>query len=144
MRRFLALAGVFLLAACSSGGEPPASQPPLADTISCHAAYRADVSQPIEREETITFGADDDEQSVAFADMVFHAAYSSGELDGERALRVWVTDAEDTTVLQSHLYQLDPASGPVNQFVGGHGFTGLNYGYHPTSSAELQFWCEVG
>jgi hypothetical protein len=130
------------LAACAS--QPPTTQPPLPTAITCHTAYRAGVSQPIEREEALTFSADaDDEQSVAFADMIFHAAYSSGQMDNERALNVWVTDADDTTRFQSHLYQLNRDGGPINQFVGGHGFTGLNYNYHPTSSAELQFWCEA-
>lgn len=30
-----------------------------------------------------------------------------------------------------------------NQFSGSHGFTGLNYVYHPTSESELQFTCAV-
>lgn len=75
--------------------------------------------------------------------MMFHATYSTGEADNERALQVWVTDGEGTTVYQSTLYQLPIDSGPQNQFIGGHGFTGLNYSYTPNSSAELQFWCEV-
>ncbi|MBE2224558.1 MAG: hypothetical protein IAF02_23670 [Anaerolineae bacterium] len=148
MRKILLLFGL-LLAACSSG-EMAAS--PKADTITCTAAYRADVTQPIEREESITFSDSDDEQSVAFTDMVFHAAYSTGKADNERALRLWVTNRMETPVLSeaevavyhSQLYQLPNDSGPQNQFVGGHGFTGLNYSYAPDSSAELQFWCEVG
>ena len=45
--------------------------------------------------------------------------------------------------LTSHLYQLPQDSGPTDQFVGAHGFTGLNYVYHPDSGVELQFWCAV-
>lgn len=148
MRKILLLFGLLLIA-CS--GEE-ATIAPKADTITCTAAYRADVTQPIEREESITFSDSDDEQSLAFADMVFHAAYSTGEADNERVLRLWVTDGMETAVLSeaetavyhSQLYQLPNDSGPQNQFVGGHGFTGLNYSYAPDSSAELQFWCEVG
>ena len=82
---------LFLLAACS--GTPTTA--PKAETITCTIAYRADVNEAIEREETITFTDSDDEQSVAFANMMFHAAYSTGATDNERALRVWVTDGED-------------------------------------------------
>ena len=134
---------VFLLVAC--GGAEAEAVAPKAETIVCTVAYRPSVSQPIEREEMITFTDNDAEQTIAFDEMTFHAAYSAGEADNERNLRVWVTDAEDeTAVYQVALYQLPVNSGPQNQFVGGHGFTGLNYSYQPDSTAEMQFWCEVG
>lgn len=144
MRKFWIFWGlVLVLAACGNGGET--AVPPKAQQIICTAAYRSSVEVGIEREETLTFTDGDAEQSAAFADMVFHAAYSAGEADNERNLRVWVTGAgEDTAVSHSTLYQLPLDSGPQNQFVGGHGFTGLNYSYHPTSGAEMQFWCEAG
>ncbi len=131
---------IVLLSAC--GRAETAA--PKAETISCTAAYRTTVEQGIEREETISFRDTDAEQSIVFTDMVFHAAYSAGEADNERNLRVWVTDVSETAVYQSTLYQLPINSGPQDQFVGGHGFTGLNYSYQPDSGAELQFWCEVG
>ncbi|MFN2187228.1 MAG: hypothetical protein ACK2T3_00515 [Candidatus Promineifilaceae bacterium] len=138
---------LFLLTGCS-GGKTTSSgsdnaQSLRAGSISCTAAYRADVSQPIEREETITFEDVNGEQTIAFADMSLHVGYDTGEMDNERALRLWVTDAGDTTIYQRQLYQLSQDSGPDNQFKGGHGFTGLNYVYHPDSSSELQFWCQA-
>ena len=129
---------IILLSACGGAGATA----PKAERISCTVAYRATVEQGIEQEETISFNEKDSEQSIAFADMVFHAVYSAGGADNERNLRIWVTDATDT-VTQSALYQLPVNSGPQNQFIGGHGFTGLNYSYAPDSPAELQFWCEV-
>ena len=144
MRKIWILVGLwslFLLPACGGIDETVA---PKAEAITCTVAYRADITGPIEQEETIRFTDSDDEQSVAFADMMFHAAYSTGATDNERVLRVWVTDGDDMDIYHSHLYQLSPDSGPQNQFVGGHGFTGLNYSYAPDSSAELQFWCEAG
>ena len=143
MRKILFLILLLLSLAACGGNSTATSQPIKSMSIACTAAYRADVSQPIEREETLTFGDADAEQSIAFADMVFHAAYSAGKVDNERALRLWVTDVTDTAVYQTQLYQLEPDSGPQNQFVGGHGFTGLSYSYHPMSSAEMQFWCEA-
>ena len=138
---------IVLLAACGSA-ETAVSK---AETISCTAAYRASVEQGIEREESILFGNTDSEQSIAFTDMVFHAAYRAGEADNERNIRVWVTgvgeepalSGAEAAVYHATLYQLPLNSGPQNQFVGGHGFTGLTYSYQPDSGAELQFWCEV-
>ena len=141
---------VFLLVLLSACGGAEAAVP-KAETISCTAAYRASVEQGIEREETILFDDTDSEQSISFTDMVFHAAYSAGEADNERNMRVWVTGASpslstsvgETAVYHATLYQLPLNSGPQNQFVGGHGFTGLTYSYKPESGAELQFWCEA-
>lgn len=140
MRRVLVLIGLLLVACGGTAGTETAAK---SSTITCTIAYRSSVERGIEREENITFTDSDAEQSVTFADMVFHAVYSTGEEDNERALRLWVTKGEDTAVTQSTLYQLPIDSGPENQFVGGHGFTGLNYSYHP-SGAEMQFWCEAG
>lgn len=140
MRKIWILLLGLLLAACG-GGETDVA--PKAEQIVCTAAYRSSVEVGIEREETLTFTDADAEQSVAFAEMTFHAAYRAGVADNERNLRVWVTGSEDA-LLHSTLFQLSPDSGPQDQFVGGHGFTGLNYSYVPDSTAELQYWCAVG
>jgi hypothetical protein len=139
MRKLLVFLGLLLLlAACGGVGETAV---PRAGSITCHAAYRSGVSVPIEREVSFTLGDEDSQETTAFSDLAFHAQYSTGDLDRERALRLWVTEPGETAELTSQLYQLPLDSGPVNQFTGGHGFTGLNYVYHPESAAELQFWC---
>lgn len=128
---------VALMAACSAvGGDAPAR----AGAIVCHAAYRSNAGGPIEREETLTLADEDGEGSLAFAEMEFHAFYSAGISDNERALRLKVTLPRRKTAITTQLYQLPGDTGPVNQFVGGHGFTGLNYVYSE-EGAELQFWC---
>lgn len=143
MKNLLILWILFLIS-CGGGVETAVSTPANAENITCTVAYRSSVEVGIEQEETLTFVDSDDEQAITFADMVFHAAYSAGEQDNERNLRVWVTeDGADTAVSQSTLYQFEPNSGPKDQFVGGHGFTGLNYSYHSQSSAEMQFWCSA-
>lgn len=139
MRKFIVLLIVFMLAAC---GDASDNEVVKADTIVCTAAYRSSVSSPIVGEESLTFEEADAEQSLTFSDLVFHAAYDMGEGDNERSLRTWVTAIDESITYNSQLYQLPLDSGPANQFIGGHGFTGLNYTYHPTSAAELQFWCE--
>lgn len=140
MRNLPFLLFTLILTACNGGGMSPAAR---ASTLNCTAAYRSSVNSPIEREETITFTDADAEQTLAFADLIFHAAYATGEMNNERSLRTWVTALDESVIYNSQLYQLPLDSGPSNQFVGGHGFTGLNYSYHPDSLAELQFWCEA-
>jgi hypothetical protein len=136
---------VVLLSACSSSGQLEPAQPPRAGEIACYAVYRAGVDQPIESEERLVFTDSDASRTLTFDDLILNAEYSTGETDNERSLRLWVTEArDDSRVYQSNLYQLDPAGGPQNQFRGGHGFTGLTYGYHPESGAEIQYWCEAG
>lgn len=140
MRKVWILLLGLLLAACGGGGETAVSPP---NSIVCTAAYRSSVDVGIEQEETFTFTDVDDELWATFGEMMFHAAYDAGGTDNERNLRVWVTDAAETAVYHATLYQLPLDSGPANQFVGGHGFTGLNYSYAPGTTAELQYWCEV-
>jgi hypothetical protein len=141
MRSLWLLTALFLVA-CA--GDTATAPPAKAPTITCTAAYRPDVGQAIQSEESISFGQEDGEQALSFADLVFHAAYHAGELDNERALRVWITDSGETATYHTHLYQLPQDSGPQNQFIGGHGFTGLGYTYHPVTGAELQYWCAAG
>ena len=141
MRKLSVFLGlVWLLAACSGAGTETAVS--KAEQITCTVAYRSSVSVGIEREETLTFGDVDAEQTAVFDEMTFHAALDAGGADNERNLRLWITDTGET-VLHAILYQFEMDSGPQNQFVGGHGFTGLNYSYAPNATAELQFWCEA-
>ena len=117
-----------------------------AEEFVCHYAYRPSVTVPISSEGSVNFPDFDTAEFIGSEndDLVFHAQYWSGADDGERALRLWVMAVGRAEPLTSHLYQLPQDSGPSDQFVGGHGFTGLNYVYHPDSGAELQFWCAVG
>ncbi len=140
---FGAVAGLFMAGLMACAAAPTTTR---AEGFVCHYAYRPGVSVPISSEGSVTFPDFDTAEFVGSEsdDMVFHAQYWNGADDGERALRLWVTAAGLAEPLTSHLYQLPQDSGPNDQFVGGHGFTGLNYVYHPNSGAELQFWCAVG
>jgi hypothetical protein len=136
-------AGIFLMLALfflflSSCTTPTA---PRAKAIICHTAYRSGTGVPIEEEETVTFEDSDADASTPFSELTFHAAYSTGTSNRERSLRLWVTGNDSGMELFRQLYQLPLDSGPTDQFIGGHGFTGLNYAYHPQSGAELQYWC---
>jgi hypothetical protein len=131
---------VMFLVGCGGATETA----PIAELITCHTAYRSDGGRPIEREDTLVFTDAGEQQELSYQELALHGQYSSGELDGERALRLWVTESGESDPVLVQLYQLPLDSGPQNQFVGGHGFSGLIYVTDPGSRAELQFWCEAG
>jgi hypothetical protein len=56
-----------------------------------------------------------------------------------RSLLVDVVDRSARRTVTKALYQFG-ATGPLNQFLGGHGFTGLVYVYLPKGH-ELQYFC---
>ncbi|NCF68675.1 MAG: hypothetical protein GWP61_22170 [Chloroflexi bacterium] len=135
---FVFLAGIFL-AGCGASTQSGSR----AELITCHTAYRSDVGRPIEREDTFVFRDVDEQQEILYEELALHGQYGSGEMDNERALRLWVTMSGESDPILVQLYQLPQDSGPQNQFVGGHGFSGLIYVTHPVSGAEMQFWCEA-
>ena len=127
--------------ACAANAKDP-DFGPRASEIQCHTAYRSNPGGPIETETEVTLTDSDGQQDANFGDLDFHAQYGDGQGDGERSLRLGVSPAGKSDTLTSILFQLPLDGGPQNQFVGGHGFTGLHYVYHP-DGAELQFWCQV-
>ena len=114
-----------------------------AAAIVCSTAYRVSTSEALTEVDTLRLEDRDSEQSMPYIYLELHAAYAAGEADAERSLRLWVTPTGDDQVLVTQLFQLPEDSGPTNQFVGDHGFTGLTYAYDPVSGAELQYWCEA-
>ena len=135
---------LLMLAGCrgSQAQSNEAQAAPVPLSIDCHLAYRSSVTVGIEREETISFSATDDSQTVTFPQLQFQAQYWAGaEQWAERALKVSILPAEGGNELAAQLYQMSKTEALRNQFVGDHGFTGLHYVYHPTSGAELQYWC---
>ena len=111
--------------------------------IVCSASYRVSVQEPLTEVDALRFEDVDAEQSLPYIYLELHGAFSTGRADGERALRVWVTRTTESEPLVTQLYQLPEGAWPEDQFVGGHGFTGLTYAYDPVSRAELQYWCST-
>jgi hypothetical protein len=131
-------ATLFILSAgCAGDKEERAS------AIVCSTAYRVSVTEPLTDIDNLRLQDEDSIQSLPYIYLELHAQYSDGRLDGERALRLWVTPSGEDCELMSQLYQLPEDAGPVNQFAGDHGFTGLTYAHDPVSGAELQYWCEA-
>lgn len=132
------------LAACSQtqAQSNQAQATPIPLSLECYVAYRSSVTVGIEREETLTFSAADDTQVLTFSQLKFQAQYGAGaEPWAERSLRVSITPTDREAELTAQLYQISKTEALQNQFIGGHGFTGLHYVYHPDSGAELQYWC---
>jgi hypothetical protein len=139
------LAALFTLAACgstagdrASGGEVGE----LPDTVSCEVYYRTAAGMPLEGT-TLTLSTAGDREMLDFDDLRFEATLLSDAGEGQ-SLAIVVTNAIGGSELTRGLYQFDPQQGLVDQFVGGHGFTGLAYVYHPTSTSELQYFCTAG
>lgn len=139
---------LILLPGCA--GLPGAEPAPTATTeaaapvnIQCTAAYRHSVSVEIEEETPVMLSQESQNAVVPFADLTFHATYLDPSPFEVPSLRIWVTQSEGEKEVTSVLYQLSNTQGLVN-FTAGHGFTGLNYVYHPASGAELQYWCTAG
>jgi hypothetical protein len=130
---FLALA--VLLTACGlPGGSPGAPS-----AIDCQVFYRSSTAGRFS-ETDVTLSATANRESVTFEDLAFNAQYTDDIGEGQ-SLALSVVDLETGQETARQLYQLDRQRGLVNQFVGGHGFTGLIYVYHPTSQAEMQYFC---
>ena len=90
------------------------------------------------KKEVIEVGPDE-EKRVALKSMTLSASYSDAQFDSP-SLHVRV-EAGDTQLFGA-LYQLRDGRLPLNQFVGGHGFTGLIYLVNPSESGDYQLFCK--
>lgn len=105
--------------------------------IVCQVFYRDSVEEPPDEGESVTLVSDGDVGRIERGSLVFEARYVDDEFEG-RALSIHVTEGD--RAVASHLYQLGRDAAPVNEFEGGHGFTGLAYTY-AADGAELQHFC---
>jgi hypothetical protein len=137
------LATVITLAACGSPDEQPGDQAgTIPDSVTCEVFYRPSPGAPF-AESTLTLSTAGAQESLTFENMRFGATFLSDAGEGQ-SLSIVVSDSNTGDELTRGLYQLDPQSGLQDQFIGGHGFTGLAYVYHPTSDSEVQYFCGVG
>jgi len=127
---------------CSPPADPPEKQTATVLDIECQAFYRPSVGQAPGDGTVISLGGQGDSGTAEYIDMVFDVQLSDdpGEVV---ALIISVTAKEGGDQIVRSLYQIDQAKGLHDQFIGGHGFTGLVYVYHPASAAELQYFCGV-
>lgn len=130
-----AIAVVLTLTACGDDATKAGNGPPGV-AISCHTAYRADVTMPIEEERDVVLEVN--EPAIhEYGTLVWNAHHSVDPGEGA-ALDVRVETVEGD-VVSAQLFQFSDEL--RNQFeAADHGFTGLNYAYD-RSGAELQYYC---
>ena len=142
----LVLAGLLigvtvLLVGCSPSPEEAGGQSVVTVSIDCRVFYRPSVTESFS-ESAVTLTTSGDREIIEFDDMEFHANYWDDQFEG-RSFSIYVSSPDTGDEFVRHLYQMDRGKSLMNQFIGGHGFTGLIYVYHPSSTAELQGFCEA-
>jgi len=133
---------LYLVAGCRlPPGQANRPAEPVSVRIDCTLFYRP---APAEsgQEEMVSLAANGDAESVTFEAIEFKAQYLDDPFEG-RSLIVSTHTTAAGQQLTNQLYQLERAEPPRNQFLGGHGFTGLAYVYHPDLPAELQYFCQA-
>jgi hypothetical protein len=151
------------LVACGNPtvGSAPAAQPSGSgeelQRIECTIAYRGNPTSP-GREERLTVEAQRDGQihkdSVRFRKMSAGIRYFDDGYESPVFNVIVRSKAEgDITAKAYQLGRVGDQGGPdspggaakkpENEFVGGHGFTGLGYVFDQFSKAEIQYFCEA-
>ena len=130
-----------LLVGCSPSPEEAGGQSIVPVSIDCRVFYRPSVTESLS-ESAITLTTSGDHEIIEFDDMEFNAQYWDDQFEG-RSLLISVASPDTGDEVVRQLYQMDRGKSLINQFIGGHGFTGLIYVYHPSSTAELQYFCEA-
>lgn len=132
---------IALTTGCRSAPATPGSQGGHPLTIECRVCYRTAPGES-SQESIIDLGPGNATHSEGFDDLTFSPQYMEDAGEG-LSLALAVSDAGTGRDIARQLYQIGRSNGLANQFVGGHGFTGLNYVFHPTSPAELQYFCQA-
>ena len=136
----LAIAATVLLLGCTP--PPSASVRPavVPVRIECQVFYRASTSESLS-ESSVQLTTDGDVEVIEFDDLGFSASYFDDGFEA-RALVISITNLDSGDEIARQLNQMDRGKSLINQFIGGHGFTGLIYVNHPSSPGELQYFCE--
>jgi hypothetical protein len=134
---------LILATSCTSSTTPGIVGVTIEGSINCHAFYRAASGEGLAEAPTMALSLDGDLEFIQFENMEFRVQTFADQFEGQ-SLSIIITDMGTNAELNRYLYQLDQSKGLTNQFIGGHGFTGLNYIFHPDGEAEMQFFCEVG
>jgi hypothetical protein len=138
----LVFAALILTACDAPAGENGGQAGSIPDLVVCEVFYRPAAGASFD-DEVLTLSTAGDQGTLAFDDMAFGATFLSDAGEGQ-SLSIVVTDSASGNELARGLYQFDPQAGLRDQFIGGHGFTGLTYVYHPASDSEVQYFCGGG
>jgi hypothetical protein len=129
------LAAVLALVTACAASSPRASDL----SIECQVFYRPAPDKQFS-ETIVTLGPGNASRSLSY-DRLEITVQLTDDLGEGTSLSIAVTDLEAGGEIGRQLYQIDRAKGLTNQFVGGHGFTGLHYVHQPGSTGELQYFC---
>jgi Asp/Glu/hydantoin racemase len=133
---------VALVIGCSPSPVVTRGQAVAPTSIECQVFYRSSLAEAPSDGRTIRLTTNNAREVIEFENLVLSAQALDDQFEGRSlVLSVTATDTGDQVMRQ--LYQIDGEKGLSNQFQGGHGFTGLGYVYHPTSPAELQYFCQA-
>ena len=136
----LAIAAAVLLIGCTSPPVTSGPQAVVSVTIECQVFYRASTNESLS-ESKIRLTSDGDVELIEFDDLGFNASYIDDGFEA-RSLVISITNLDSGDEIARQLNQMDRGKNLINQFIGGHGFTGLIYVFHPSSPGELQYFCE--
>jgi hypothetical protein len=139
---FFIVCAIFPLAGCNFSEGGNSGESPKAITIICEVFYRADPGEALSPAPVIKFPGGSDQKYLVFDDLTFNARVQDDEFEG-RALYIAITGVDETKEISRQLYQFNAENPPENQFIGGHGFTGLQYLFSPFSSGEIQYFCHI-
>ena len=134
---------IIFATSCSSPSTPDVGGGAIEGSINCHAFYRLTPGEGLTEAPNMALSMEGDLEFIKFENMEIRAQTFADQFEGQ-SLSIAITNLDDNTELNRYLYQLDQSKGLSNQFIGGHGFTGLNYIFHPVGEAEMQFFCDVG
>lgn len=142
----LGLAAAMLLLVACGGGAGEGSEPPAAapESLFCEWYVRPDMTEAPALAHATQLDAALPEDRFAAGDFAVTATFTPpGQPEGPTAVLI-VADAATGREISRGLYQFDRSASQQPRFVGGHGFTGLHYVYHPATGAELQYFCAPG
>jgi hypothetical protein len=133
---------ITLLTGCGAGKSETVIKSSEQIRITCEVFFRPSAGTPLEASPELSFEGGNKRQSVDFESLSFEAIFQDDPYEG-RALKINISTLDGRKTVVSQLYQFDSQNPPINQFVGGHGFTGLVYVFHPDSAAEMQYFCNL-
>ena len=130
----------FMISGCRSNASESSVMSSEPIRITCEVFYRPGAGMALEAAPEITFAGGNERQAVSYDSLSFEGVFQDDTYEG-RALSINITAPQKSSKITSQLYQFDSLNPPENQFIGGHGFTGLVYVFDPESSAEMQYFC---
>jgi hypothetical protein len=128
-----------MLIACRT--DPDDSAAAKESTI-CEVFYRAGGERSFESAPPIIFSGGTEKKFHAFDEQAFETWFQDDEFEGH-SLFIVIVNLENDSEIVRQLYQFVAQKPVENQFVGGHGFTGLNYVFKPKATDEIQYSCSV-